>query len=436
LYLRVKASAKEALEDIKFSGGLKNTEAAEKEKLQCATRFLCLISIMKTTFKAAHVNKMPAAQRRTTLERQIDLIEQRIREKMDVSTGFADGEVKARKLEVMLKYYDSTGSGYLGYNEFFVALTKLNFVGVQREIEALFYRYDINSTGFIGYHEFAFGLFSLEGRIVLDKFASRTLEKIKNSILDNRGALGIAYYLRAVRAMDRDGNKQLPRQEVLGTIRDFVGLNASVTSTDLTHLLDSLEIAESGMISSVEFLRGFLTGMSSERKQIAANLYRQFENASTNQVFPETILSQYEVLSHPNAARGRSDPREIRAVLAQYFNSGNVAPGCVTLVDFLDFFYGISLTIDDDEDFELTVRNSWHSNVGALVGAASRRINVVSSVGLGQIDTVELRDNLTSRVWDNNSVTAKLKRSGYDSLTEIKLTGLGSLSPTPSPGFK
>jgi hypothetical protein len=207
---------------------------------------------MKSTFKAAHVSKMTAPQRRSAFEKQIDLLESRIREKMDVSTGFADAEVKARKLEVLLRHYDTAKKGTLNFNEFFVALTNLNFVGVQREIEALFYRYDINSIGVISYHDFAFGLFGLEGRIIFDKFASRTLEKVKAVILEHRGALGVANFLRRVRAIDRDGAKLLPRQEVMTVVREFMGLTVSVAVSDLAHLLDSLQIGESEMVSHVD----------------------------------------------------------------------------------------------------------------------------------------------------------------------------------------
>jgi hypothetical protein len=416
---------------------------------------------MKSTFKAAHVSKMTAPQRRSAFEKQIDLLESRIREKMDVSTGFADAEVKARKLEVLLRHYDTAKKGTLNFNEFFVALTNLNFVGVQREIEALFYRYDINSIGVISYHDFAFGLFGLEGRIILDKFASRTLEKVKAVILEHRGALGVANFLRRVRAIDRDGAKLLPRQEVMTVVREFMGLTVSVAVSDLAHLLDSLQIGESEMvsyaqlcihantlqqlilihiyihvvqISSVEFLRGFLTGMSSERKQIAANLYRQFDGASMNEVSAQNLLSLYDATLHPDAIRhhaaqaqeftfarsrresynsnSNSGENDIYSELAGYFRNG-LNPGYVSMVDFLDFYYGISLTFDDDEEFELSVRNAWHASVGALVGAASRRINVSSSA-TGLIDTIELQDNLTSRVWDKNTITNKLQRSGYD----------------------
>ena len=75
-------------------------------------------------------------------ELKIDMMEKRIREKIDISAGFSEPEVKSRKLANCFKYFDVSGNGIIGYREFFAAMTKLNFVGCQREIEALFNRYD------------------------------------------------------------------------------------------------------------------------------------------------------------------------------------------------------------------------------------------------------------------------------------------------------
>lgn len=43
------------------------------------------------------------------------------------------------------------GSGYIDYDEFFAAMVRLNFVGVQRELEGLFDRYDENCDGTLDY---------------------------------------------------------------------------------------------------------------------------------------------------------------------------------------------------------------------------------------------------------------------------------------------
>jgi hypothetical protein len=75
-------------------------------------------------------------------EARTDDLERRLREKMEVGAGFADVEVRARKLVKVFHYFDTDDSGVIEYPEFFAAMTHLNFVGCQREIEGLFNRYD------------------------------------------------------------------------------------------------------------------------------------------------------------------------------------------------------------------------------------------------------------------------------------------------------
>ena len=90
---------------------------------------------------------MDSAKSKQDFEAKVDDLEKRLKDKIEVSSGFADPEVKARQLERNFRYFDTNGSGAIDYQEFFAAMTKMNFIGCQREIEALFNRYDevINS---------------------------------------------------------------------------------------------------------------------------------------------------------------------------------------------------------------------------------------------------------------------------------------------------
>lgn len=67
----------------------------------------------------------------TTLEDRLDLLEQKLRDKLEVMTGFADESVKAKKCEELFKYFDENRTGEIDIEEFFTAMTQLNFVGVQ-----------------------------------------------------------------------------------------------------------------------------------------------------------------------------------------------------------------------------------------------------------------------------------------------------------------
>jgi calcyphosin len=92
----------------------------------------------KVSKSASSAPKSAQAQ----FEERVDDLEKRLIQKCDVNSGFADVEVKARQLEKMFKFFDTDNSGVIDYTEFFAAMTKMNFVGCQKETEALFNRYD------------------------------------------------------------------------------------------------------------------------------------------------------------------------------------------------------------------------------------------------------------------------------------------------------
>jgi len=101
--------------------------------------------------------------KKMSFEAKVDILEKKLKEKVEVTAAFADDVTKARKLEQMFRFFDRGNTGKIDYTSFFQAMTKLNFIGVQREIEALFNRYDDDGSGFVEYKEFAEHLFELKG---------------------------------------------------------------------------------------------------------------------------------------------------------------------------------------------------------------------------------------------------------------------------------
>jgi len=112
-----------------------------------------------------------------TSESKLDELERRLREKVNVATGFADDEVKVRKLKELFKFFDTDDSGFIDPAKFNAAMVKLNFVGVQREIESLFNRYDDDASGTIDYKEFSYHLFGLGGKPQLDGNSKISLKR-------------------------------------------------------------------------------------------------------------------------------------------------------------------------------------------------------------------------------------------------------------------
>lgn len=122
---------------------------------------------------------------------RVNQMEVRIKECIEVRCGFADPEQKIKKIASLFAEFDTDNSGQISYEEFFAVMTKLNFIGCQRELEALFNKYDDDASGTICYDEFSKHLFNIGDGKHLDPNARDIIEKFKARIIEAGGAGGI-----------------------------------------------------------------------------------------------------------------------------------------------------------------------------------------------------------------------------------------------------
>lgn len=141
--------------------------------------------------------------RQIAIEEKIDDLERRLKERVEVSSGFAEPLTQSRKMRQALQFFDAAGRGVLNYQGFFQAMTKFNLIGVQREVEALFNRYDDYLTGFLDYKELALVLYGLSPRAVsLDKESRFVIYKMKAAIISSGGASGLLNFVQQVKRME------------------------------------------------------------------------------------------------------------------------------------------------------------------------------------------------------------------------------------------
>ena len=137
------------------------------------------------------------------IEEKIDDLERRLKDRVEISSGFAEPLVQSRKMRQALQFYDTAGRGVLNYQGFFQAMTKFNLIGVQREVEALFNRYDEYLTGFVDYKELALILYGLSSRSVsLNKESREIIYKMKATLVSTGGASGLLNFLQQVKRME------------------------------------------------------------------------------------------------------------------------------------------------------------------------------------------------------------------------------------------
>lgn len=357
--------------------------------------------------------------RKISFEKSIDELEKRLKEKIEVATGFADPIQSARKMELMFKFFDRNGSGAVDIQEFFAAMSKFNFVGVQREIEALFNRYDEDASGTLDYKEFSHYLYGIGSKPSLDTNSRSIVEKVKARIIEKNGSMGIHGIKRMLNRMDVDGSQSVDSGELYDGLRDLYDID-NVSESEMRQLFSYFDKDGSGRISAWEFLRGLKTGMSYERKMIVREAWRRFDKRGAGRVTIRDVLEAYDTTTHPSVAGGSISPEEAARQLLAHFEQGTSKDGNVTWAEFLDYYRGLSMVIDDDGMFELMMRNAWRMAVeDSTVVTSTRRVLVVHTDGTNQV--VELKDDLGVGRFDADAVLERLQAQGIRNIADIRI---------------
>lgn len=365
------------------------------------------------------LSREPAKVNAGDTEFRVKELEQRLRAKFEVATGFADAEVRARLLERNFRFFDTDKSGEISYQEFFAAMTKLNFIGCQKDLECLFNKYDEDCSGTISYKEFGYGVFGIGDKPSMDVDSKNIVEKVKARIVQRGGASGFFGVSRILRRMDTDGSSSLDKEELREGLKAY-GIG-NIPDADMDKLFKYFDRDNSGKITIEEFLKGLSAGMSYQRKILVREVFDRLDSSGDGFVTVEDILGNFNGDAHPAVTQGMMTPAQAAREMLAVFEQGGDIDGSVTWPEFLDYYKGLSVGIDNDEYFELMIRNAWHisGGEGAAANSSNRRVLVIHSDGTQEV--VEIKDDFgMNNKFERSAIIRKLEKQGVRDIADVK----------------
>jgi calcyphosin len=87
--------------------------------------------------------------------------------------------------------------------------------------------------------------------------------------------------------------------------------------------------------------------------------YAQLDRTGDGVVNLKDVLMAYNAKQHPDFLSGARSETEIVTEFMQIWET-HKKDGVITKDEFLDYYKDISCSIDNDDYFELMVRNAWH----------------------------------------------------------------------------
>eukprot|EP00752_Nemacystus_decipiens_P010458 g9317.t1 len=370
-------------------------------------------------------------------EDRVDLLEEKLRSKIDTMTGFSDVEGKSRALEKVFKYFDVGLTGRLDYNQFFAAMTRLNFVGVQRELESLFDRYDEDCSNTIDYKSLCDHLFEMGEHIAMNSTSRSMIERFKAQIFERGGVSGLRMLREHLESMDTEGSGLLERSQLTQGLSNF-GIDVDDgPGGDIEKIMGFFDRDVVGRIIIREFHRGLRGNMPKRRQLVVKDAYERLAANFGGAVTLDVVQRCYDPSSHPDVAGGRMSPDDafddLTAALRRQSDGGNGNAGVggghgevVHFRDFIDYFRDLSAAIENDEYFQAVALNAWvlpsEDDGGGNGGAnntESCRALVTHPDGVQEV--LEIENGRGIGAEDHDLMRKRLEEQGVQDIASVSL---------------
>jgi len=99
--------------------------------------------------------------------------------------------------------------------------------------------------------------------------------------------------------------------------------------------------------------------MSKSRKDIIAKAFHKLDKTGDGVITIDDLRGVYNARHHKKYVNGEWTEEQVFASFLSSFDSPNDPDGKVTHEEFVNYYSGLSASIDNDAYFDLMMRNAW-----------------------------------------------------------------------------
>jgi calcyphosin len=194
--------------------------------------------------------------------------------------------------------------------------------------------------------------------------------------LRSYGVYGFVGLQRAIRSMDKADKRRISMADFKVAMRKAeVGL----TDAEVRMLFDYFNNEHRGSIDTDNFVTVVRSVLNDRRLILVKQAFSKLDLNGEGAIDAGKLAELYDAAAAPDVIAGRATAEDNLYEFLETFDVGGEVNGMVTISEFVNYYTNIGSCVDNDEYFEVMLRNAWH--LGGERQETSKRVLVTRKDG-------------------------------------------------------
>lgn len=253
----------------------------------------------------------------------------------------------------------------------------------------------------------------------------RLLLTIRDVFIERCGGsatAGIKEIGRRFRIMDDSGDRFISKKEFEKSLKD---VQCVLSQGEVDAVFVSMDATGDGLISYEEYMEVIRGPMNTRRKLLVMQAFEVLDSIKRDGVVTlDELMRKYNAKRHPQVLAGEITEKQALMAFVSIWDTHD-RNGQVTFAEFCDYYNGVSASVDNDDMFELLIRNAWHMAGGGEDGrgggwtANTSNLRVAVEHSDGRQEVITIINDLGLDTRNRAAVLEKLKEQGVEDIIKL-----------------